>query len=158
MDKDWDQTDDDFLGMCAIGIDMLRDQQKVEKYLPLQSENPYEKWQGKLRVELRWIHSVRKLLEDLIQEHKHEYDRTLDTKREYQDKIFKLQKPFWWMDKTQIKELETGDVESHEYHNSNYKRMAGTVSVAERSLSTKINEVANPLSNLAGFRETPWFE
>ena len=136
---------------------MLRDQQKVEKYIPLQSDNPYEKWQGKIRVELRWIHSVSKLLRDLIQEHKLEHQRTLDLKQEYIEKISKLQSPFWWMDKTQIRELENRDIESHEYRNDSVKRMAGTVSTSERVISSKLNGIANPLSSMVGFDETPWF-
>lgn len=80
MDKDWDEDRDDFEGQCAIGVDQLRDQLKVEKVIPLQPENPYEKWQGKIKLELRWIYSVVKLLKDLIQEHELEYKRSLDMK------------------------------------------------------------------------------
>ena len=157
MDKDWDQDGDDFLGQCAFGIDMLKDQQKVDKYISLQGENPYERWQGKLRLEMRWIHSVVKLLRDLIAEHRHEYDRTLDVKREFEDKIYKLHQPFWWMDKTQIKELENDYKESYEYRNDSVKRLAGTVSNTERQISTKLNELTRPLSSLVGYKDTPWF-
>jgi hypothetical protein len=158
MDKDWNADSDDFLGQCAIGVDMLRDQQKVEKYLTLQSDNPYEKWQGRVRVELRWIHSVAKLLRDLIQEHKNEHQRTQDLKKEYQEKIYKLQSPFWWMDKNQIKELENGDIESYEYRNDSVKRNLGTVLTTERVYSSKMDGVTNPISSLIGFKETPWFD
>lgn len=151
------QKEDDFLGQCAIGIDMLRDQQKVEKVIPLQSDNPYESWQGKIKVEMRWIHSVVKLLNDLIVEHQNEQKRTDEAIKEYEDKIYRLQKPFWWMDKNQIRELEAGDIESHEYHNDSVKRLAGTVTTAEREFSTKFNGIFNPISSLFGYKETPWF-
>ena len=80
MDKDWDEDKDDFEGQWAIGVDQLRDQLKVEKVIPLLPENPYEKWQGKIKLELRWIYSVVKLLKDLIQEHELEHNRSLDMK------------------------------------------------------------------------------
>jgi hypothetical protein len=161
FDEDRHQNDknkeDDFLGQCAVGIDMLRDQQKVEKIIPLQSDNPYESWQGKIKVEMRWIHSVVKLLTDLITEHQNEQKLTCEAMKEYEDKIYKLQKPFWWMDKNQIRELEAGDVESHEYGQDSVMRIAGTVTTAEREFSTKLNGIANPLMSLIGYKEAPWF-
>ena len=138
-------------------MDTLRDQQKVEKVLPLQSDNPYEKWKGKIKVELRWVFSAVKLIQDLIDEHQREKTRTQDTIREYEDKIIKLQQPFWWMDKTQIRELEAGDVESHEYRNDSVKRIAGTVSNSERALSTKFNPIARSLPGWNERKESPWF-
>ena len=161
MDRDKNDngdTEDDFEGQCAVGIDLLRDQQKIEKYIPLQSQNPYEKWQGKVRLELRWIHSKVKLIQDLITEHKNELVRTNETRREFQDKIYKLKRPFWWMDKSQLKEIEMGDPEMHEYSNNTLARTAGTVSNTERELSSKFNGPAETISNILGFRETPWFK
>ena len=124
--------------------------------LPLQSDNPYEKWKGKIKVEMRWIFSAVKLIQDLIDEHQREKARTQDAIREYEDKIVKLQQPFWWMDKTQIKELEAGDVESHEYHNDSVKRLAGTVSNSERALSTKFNPIAKSLGRSGEDQPNPW--
>lgn len=137
---------------------MLKDQQKVEKYIPLHAENPYDKWQGKLHLELRWIHSVKRLLEDLIQEHRNELKRIEETKQEYLDKIYKLHKPFWWMDKAQIKELEYGEKEEREYKNNSVKKMAGSVTLTERAVSTKLSDIANPLSAMIGFKNAPWFQ
>ena len=129
MDKNRDEDKDDFEGQCSIGVDQLRDQLKVEKVIPLQPENPYEKWQGKIKFELRWIYSVVKLLKDLIQDHELEYKWSLDMKREFEDKIYQLKKLFWWIYKSQLKELEHRDIENNEYEGNTVAQLAGTVSI-----------------------------
>lgn len=124
----------------------------------MQGENPYEKWQGKVRVELRWIHSKVKLIQDLIVEHENELVKIRDMKREFEDKIYKLKKPFWWMDRNQMREIEMGDPEIHEYSNNSVARAAGTVTTTERELSSQVNGPIDTISRIMGYRETPWYQ
>lgn len=136
----------------------MRDQQWTEKIVPLQGENPYEKWQGKLRLELRWIYSRVKLIDDLIVDHKNELERTNEMKKDFQDKIVRLKKPFWWMDKSSLKEIEMGDPEALEYNNNSIARAAGVVTNSERQLSSSMNAPAQTISGLLGYSDIPWFK
>ena len=78
--------------------------------------------------------------------------------KEFEEKIYQLKKPFWWMDKSQLKELEHGDLENHEYEGNTVAQLAGTVSIKEREFSTRLNEPFDSLAKLVGFSETPWYK
>ncbi len=68
MDKDVVKSDD-FEGQCFIALDTLKDQQKVENWYNLEAEDgPNTPWQGRIRLQLWWIHSKVKLLEDRIKQ------------------------------------------------------------------------------------------
>lgn len=62
------------------------------------------------------------------------------------------------MDRSQLKELENGDLESQEYEGNTVAQLAGIVSIKEREFSTRLNEPLDSLARLVGFSETPWYK
>lgn len=52
------------LGECFISLDMLRDQYKHDEWFDL--ANQQRNLSGKIRLNLHWIHSRKKFLEDIL--------------------------------------------------------------------------------------------
>ena len=124
-----------FVGKVTIPLLAIADQLKHEQFFMLYGENPGEKWQGKVYLELQWIWSRVKYYKDIICEWERLIDEDKDTVNSLQVQLEKLRKPFGHLtgikEKSQVYSVPiTPRLDSKEYGLSR-KESRGMAEVAE---------------------------
>jgi hypothetical protein len=171
---------DTVVGVLYIPIQTLIDQQKVEDWFNL--ENPHGGQgdsNGRIRLQLWWIHSKTKLIEDRIVQTDEDIDKIYSDKQYYQDKIVQLREPFAWLEATAeatSMSASKGTANRPSYYSiGNYKEevesedeetMTNPIVSAtnkirgpERSLARGFEQYTDGFSySFLGLRSTPWFK
>lgn len=163
---------DILLGELYLPINTLSDQVKVEDWYNLEAPHGNShQTQGRIRLQLWWIHSKIKLIEDRIIQTEEDIDKIFEDKKYYQDKVSQLREPFEWMESTtapkpspnrpsssQFKsyadDLETEDEESKL---NPIIRVTGKVTGVEKTLARGFEKFSDNLSQGLGLRYTPWY-
>jgi hypothetical protein len=70
----------------------------LEKWYTLQGTNHNEKWQGRVNLFCRWVHSKVKLYTDLMALEDGEIKAQDTLLEDYRAKLDSMQVPFWWME------------------------------------------------------------
>lgn len=164
---------DTLVGTLYIPIETLSDQVKVEDWFNL--ENPhggYGESSGRIRLQLWWIHSKTKLIEDRIIQTEEDIDKILGDKKYYQDKVQELREPFAWLEGATMssqsqsksrpsysqfnhKEIDSDDEESK---NNPIVAVVNKVGDRERLMARQFEILSDNFAKGLGLKATPWFK
>lgn len=170
-------SQDVIIGVLYIPIIHLSDQVRIEDWYSL--ETPDGRLEnGKIRLQLWWIHSKIKLLEDRIFQTESDIEKILEEKKYYQNKVKELREPFPWMEhNTTIKQSPVSganrssnnvfssttvykeEIEIEEELQANpIIRVTNNVSDREKLLARGFERLADNLMQNIGIRYTPWYK
>ena len=170
---------DTVVGVLYIPVQTLADQTKVEDWFNLEDpQGGYGDSNGRIRLQLWWIHSKTKLIEDRIMQTEDDIDKIQNDKQYYSDKAGQLREAFGWLDAFsapaargsgsketgsqpsfyQIREYKD-EVESEDEETlSNPIVKATKIWQPERTLARGVESVSNNFAQgFLGLRSTPWF-
>jgi len=159
------------IGVLYLPIAHLSDQVKIEDWYNLESPHGGQS-QGRIRLQLWWIHSKIKLIEDRIVQTEEDIGKILEDKKYYQDKVKQLREPFAWMEfavsskespsrpsNSQFAvykdEIETEDEEAK---SNPIIRVTNRVYDAEKILARNFEKFSDNLVQGLGLRYTPWYK
>lgn len=163
---------DTVVGVRYIPIEILRDQQKIEDWYNLDDPHSgYGEANGRIRVQLWWIHSKTKLIEDRIIQTEEDIDKILGDKKYYQEKVGELREPFGWNELNYITKpsperpsdtrfaFQSDEVETDDEGTKNnlLGQIMPKIGSTERSLAKGFESLSDNLSFSVGVRGTPWF-
>jgi len=173
MDRNMTKQDT-IVGVLYIPVETLRDQQKIEDWFNLEDpNNGYGESGGRIRLQLWWIHSKTKLIEDRIIQTEEDIDKILGDKKYYQEKVSQLREPFNWLEvgqyaannspgrpsDTQLayyhSEIESEDDNTEKHI---FVKAAPRVGKMEKTMAKSFESVSDNLSLALGIRRTPWFK
>lgn len=166
---------DTVVGVLFIPVETLRDQQKIEDWFNL--ENPhggYGESNGRIRLQLWWIHSKTKLIEDRIMQTEEDIDKILSDKKYYIEKVAQLREPFGWLEASatlknspskgsysqfaSYKDEVEVETEDDETLNNPLVKATSQVGDRERNWARLFESVSDNFSQGLGMRTTPWFK
>lgn len=171
---------DTVVGVLYIPIQTLSDQQKVEDWFNLEDPHGgYGESNGRIRLQLWWIHSKTKLIEDRIMQTEEDIDKIHGDKQYYIDKVSQLREPFPWLenvpaitkssssfnatpngfDNYRIGTFQSEDEsEDEEMRTNPLVKAVNTVWQPEKALAKSVESTFDNFSQeILGLRTTPWF-
>mmetsp|Transcript_8574 Transcript_8574/g.7604 ORF Transcript_8574/g.7604 Transcript_8574/m.7604 type:complete len:301 (+) Transcript_8574:281-1183(+) len=174
---------DSVVGVLYIPLQTLIDQQKVEDWFNLEDpQGGYGDSNGRIRLQLWWIHSKTKLIEDRIMQMEEDIEKIKSDKEYYQrysDKAGQLREAFGVLEiEEEGPNRDSGSKGAYSnasfYHSGNYKdeeesddeetltnpivKVTNKIFKPEKTLARGIESYSDSFSQgILGLRTTPWF-
>lgn len=170
---------DSVVGVLYIPIQTLSDQQKVEDWFNLEDpQGGYGESNGRIRLQLWWVYSKTKLIEDRIVQTDEDIEKIYSDKSYYTTKVTQLREPFPWLENiTQNQSSNFSTLKGHsanDYSIATYKsdesedeemkvnpivQAINKVFPVERAVAKGVdNTFDNFSTGVLGLRSTPWFK
>lgn len=178
MDKNM-MTQDTVIGVLYTPIANLSDQVKIEDWYNLESPMGGAQSSGRVRLQLWWIHSKIKLIEDRIMQTEEDVSKILEDKKYYMDKVKQLREPFPWMEAISLSSNKTTPTNTRaaakpQYATNTYNdeleteddetksnpliRTANKVGETEKVLARGFEKLTDNIMQGLGIRYTPWYK
>jgi hypothetical protein len=171
MDRNM-MRNDNVIGNLNIPIETLKDQVKLEDWFQLEPPrgNSSSNSKGRIRLQLWWVHSKTKLIEDRMEKIVEDIAKIKDDKIYYQNKVRQLRQPFGWHETEStidVKpkaaarkyEIEQEFVDSDEEEQlTAVAKFANTITERERIWARDFEEFSDEIMQKIGFDYTPWFK
>lgn len=170
---------DTVVGVLYIPIQTLSEQQKVEDWFNLEDPHGgYGESNGRIRLQLWWVYSKTKLIEDRIIQNDEDIEKIYGDKKYYTDKVSQLREPFPWLENiTQAQSSNYSTMKgqsAQDYSIATYRsedesedeemrtnpivQAVNTVFPTERAVARGVDGAFDNFSQgVLGLRSTPWF-